>query len=534
MLALMVRLIHLDTSLWEDEVLTYWGAILPFREAVVHRSQFLYYVLAHVALKLEDSEVMLRLPSVVAGVAGVAALYGFARQMAGRRVAWLAAFILALSSNHVDKSQEARFYAFVMLANTLMVWSLWRAVSHDNWKAWLGFALAANLGIASQFTVVPYVVVLALAGAVWIWIVPAPELEGKRTRRILHLGLAALFGVAGMLLSISIRGTFPFMVTSASQARSDVADAAERMLGEATFVNAYLLRPEQYLEFLHIYVPRYGTWIGGAFLVVLLVGILALGKRSPLALWLIAAQIVLVPLPLFFLYVSHWYHERYFCGIYPYYPLAIAVGCVFLIEKSSGILARKSRPLVPDPERLRRGIVAVLLAIFVLGYAKISSTNLIHHYQAGRLHDWKSIVRYLAPQLAPGDIVAVASPAVHGTQHLPKDKQVFPPTHPSLEYYLSRELATLRPGRDAPSFREIHIAGAGSKHQIEALASPETTGNIFIVVLECREPDRAPHEDLEKLPTVELTRALGLELRKVVSQPIGKGHTNSGDRTRPQ
>ena len=514
MLALGLRLIRIDVSLWEDEVRTYQGATRPLYEAYIHRTQFLYYVLAHFTLKFADTVTMLRLPSVVAGVAGVAALYGFTRQVAGRTTALLAAYILALSSYHVDKSQEARFYALVMLASVLMVWSLWRAVSSDGWKAWGAFVLAANLGIASQFTVVPYVAALVLAAAVWIVAAPRGANETTRSRQALHLLVATLLSFAGLLISIAARGSFPYIVTSGPRGGADVQDAA---VDSAGFVDAYRLLPSQYIEILHGYVPRYGTWIGFAFLAVLLVGVIALGRRSPLVAWLMAAQLVLVPIPLFVVHMSHWYHERYFSSVYPYYALSIALGCTCLINQFTGAFARLFCPSKRERNQVQRALAAVLLTIFVLGYAKISSTELIHHYQAGRLYDWKTIVHYLAPQLAPGDTIAVAGLAVHGTQHLPKAKQVFPSSHPSLEFYLPRELKALGRDRGAPLASELRIVGAGSQRQIKALSGEDRTGNIFIIVQESREPERAPHEDLDALPTVELTRANGLELRKIVA-----------------
>jgi len=515
LLSLVLRVIRLDTSLWEDEVRTYQGASLPLGETFIHRTQFLYYVLAHFALKLGDSEFTLRLPSVFAGVAGVAALYGFVRQVAGRTNAWLAAFILAISAYHVDKSQEARFYAIVILSNILTVWSLWRAVSSDSTKAWIAFALAANLGIAAQFTMVPYVASATAAAAFWILWLPRGAHETKRSRQCLHLIMAASLGFASLLVSIAVRGIFPFMIASPSKGPGGSADGEVGSATAATLVNAYRLLPGQYAEFLYSYVPRYGTWIGFVLLFVVAVGVIALCKRSPLTAYLMAAQLVLVPLPLFFLYLSHWYHERYFCSVYPYYPLLTAMGCTFLFDRATAVFVRAVH--TPDrARRLKKISIALCMAVFVLGYGKISSTDLIHHYSLGGIRDWKTVVHYLAPLLEPGDTIAIAAPADYSTQHLPKYRQVFPTSHIALEYYLSRELGALRRSDGAPLPSEIQIVGAGSQRQIQALTNEEPVGQTYLIALSFREPERAPHEDLDRLPTIELTRATGLVLRKLL------------------
>jgi hypothetical protein len=55
--------------------------------------------------------------------------------------------------------------------------------------------------------------------------------------------------------------------------------------------------------------------------------------------------------------------------------------------------------------------------------------------------------------------------------------------------------------------------GAGSKLQIDSLRNDAHPGNVYLVIEECREPERAPHESVNAIPGTTLLHAHGLELR---------------------
>ncbi|GMV92367.1 MAG: hypothetical protein AMXMBFR82_21450 [Candidatus Hydrogenedentota bacterium] len=499
--ATALRLHKLDAGLWLDEVLTYQGANQSLGEAYLHRTQFLYYVLAHFALQVRDTEVMLRLPSVLAGLAGVVALYGLTRKAWGTAAAFLAAMLLAISPYHIDKSQEARFYAFVILANILMVWSMWNALATGRARHWIVFVLAANLGVASQFTVIPYVAALGVAGGCWLLVFANGLPWRDRSRRALHLGLACAAASLSVFTSILARGTFPFLLARGTQTDTTSAETL-------AYVNAYRLSPGEYLEFLHSYVPRYWTPMGYLFLALIALGAVVLAKRTPVLAFLMAAQVVLVPIPLFLVNVHHWYHERYFSCVYPFVPLLLAVASVFLADRFAQIVLRVASPKLRISTSFPVVARASIVLLFLAAYMKISYGLLLYHYTEGRAHDWRAVVEFLAPRLADGDTIAVAGPATYATQHLPKDRQVFPESHAALEYYLER---TLPKGKS----KTVHIVGAGSSNQIEELRSGNHSGRLYLVIESCREPERAPHSDLAKLPTRDLFQTNGLDVFQV-------------------
>lgn len=128
LLALALRLPNLTRPLWYDEILyagklgapTLGGLILYiFYQigSIGYRVPMFFYV--HL---LGENPVVLRLPSLLAGLGSLALTFALARRYTGRRAALLAALLLAFSPVHVWYSQEAAPYAaaqFLLLAAAL-------------------------------------------------------------------------------------------------------------------------------------------------------------------------------------------------------------------------------------------------------------------------------------------------------------------------------------------------------------------------------------------------------------------------------
>ena len=129
-LALVVRLFHLGhNNLWLDETASYAIARLPqfhfFALLSLHEANMaLYYVLMRLWLHVGVSTWLIRRPSVLFGVGGIALLYLLTAEMFGRRAAILASLLLALNAFHVAYSQEARSHSMAIFLCILSTW-LW-------------------------------------------------------------------------------------------------------------------------------------------------------------------------------------------------------------------------------------------------------------------------------------------------------------------------------------------------------------------------------------------------------------------------
>ena len=144
-LALVLRLINLGQSLWLDEAaqaemsaksISY---IWEGRGGDFHPP--LYYVLAHFWMKLGQSEIWLRLPSVIAGVATVYVVYLLAGKLHSGKVVFgkkysvdfslLAAFFTAINPFLIYYSQEFRSYSLLGLLGTSAMYFLF---TRSYWK----------------------------------------------------------------------------------------------------------------------------------------------------------------------------------------------------------------------------------------------------------------------------------------------------------------------------------------------------------------------------------------------------------------
>jgi mannosyltransferase len=116
-----------------------------------------------------DSEVILRFPSAVFGVANVAAIYWLGLILNNRLAGLLAAFLLALSEFHIWYSQEARAYTLLALSATLFAVASVRYLQRPTlvyafWAALTGVALLYShaYGTLTWFSISTAVLVIIL------------------------------------------------------------------------------------------------------------------------------------------------------------------------------------------------------------------------------------------------------------------------------------------------------------------------------------------------------------------------------------
>ncbi|HEV2890073.1 MAG TPA: glycosyltransferase family 39 protein [Frankiaceae bacterium] len=136
--------------LWLDESLSVSIASLPLSEigdALRHDgSPPLYYLLLHAWLPLfGDGAVAARALSGVLAVGAVPAAWAFARSLAGERVAWVTALLVATSPFAARYGSEARMYALVQLLCALGGWALVRLLRRPS--RWSFAAVAACSGL---------------------------------------------------------------------------------------------------------------------------------------------------------------------------------------------------------------------------------------------------------------------------------------------------------------------------------------------------------------------------------------------------
>lgn len=162
--AVVLRLLA-GRSLWLDEATSWYETQLPFhrmlevlRTTDVHPPGY-FAVLWATVRGFGDSELALRLPSLVEAAALVPMLFVAGRAMYDRETGLVAAAFGVVAPVVVWYSQEARMYAQLMLLAVVAVWALHQALESRRLRYWLVYALAgAAMAWTHYFALLPLLV----------------------------------------------------------------------------------------------------------------------------------------------------------------------------------------------------------------------------------------------------------------------------------------------------------------------------------------------------------------------------------------
>ncbi|GGN19019.1 mannosyltransferase [Actinoplanes campanulatus] len=182
-------------GLSEDELAT-WGMVTigwaEFRGVLenVDASVGAYYVLLRLwAAVAGDTDLLLRLPSVLFGAAAAAVVAGIGIRLAGRRAGLTAGLVFALLPGFSRYAQDARPYALVMLAAAVSTYILIGLVDRPRARAYVGYSFS--------------VLILGLSHVVALLLLVAHLLLVVRVRRswrpFLAWACAVLVGVSPAL-----------------------------------------------------------------------------------------------------------------------------------------------------------------------------------------------------------------------------------------------------------------------------------------------------------------------------------------------
>lgn len=165
-----LRLISLNQSLWMDEAISalavkgnnFLGLIANFSLGDTH-PPFYYLLLKTWTLIFGYSEISLRLPSVVLGVATVYVIYLIGKKIAGEKLGIISALFLVTSGLHLYYSQEARMYALSTFAVSLTVYFFLKVREKAKQTDWVFLSLSLLLVGLSDY--LPLLIIPVL----WIW-----------------------------------------------------------------------------------------------------------------------------------------------------------------------------------------------------------------------------------------------------------------------------------------------------------------------------------------------------------------------------
>jgi mannosyltransferase len=198
--AMVVFLIGISgPSLWIDEGHTWkyanepLGSMLSAVIGSTNAVEALYYAVLHFWIGVAGtSEIALRLPSAMAMALAVWLASKTAADAAGRRAAFVAGFVMISLPGVTRYAQEARPYAFAVAAVALSTFLLYRGLTRDQRRWWVGYAAAlivvgyfhllSLLVVAGQFMAVVYTdrarwrAFVASAGVAFVAVLPVTML----------------------------------------------------------------------------------------------------------------------------------------------------------------------------------------------------------------------------------------------------------------------------------------------------------------------------------------------------------------------
>src|SRR4051812_2748618 len=168
LVALVCRLAGVGDRLSADEGYSWLvgsapdpGAFLDLLARYENTPPLFYLLLS--PLPLHDDEVWLRLPSLVAGVAAVPALYAAVRALLGTRAGLLSALALAVAPYAVSFSNYARGFTLAMLGLVVALWGAARLGKGGGPRWWAVYAGGAVVALYSEYAAALFLVPLAFA-----------------------------------------------------------------------------------------------------------------------------------------------------------------------------------------------------------------------------------------------------------------------------------------------------------------------------------------------------------------------------------
>lgn len=328
-----------------------------------------YFLLLHVWMRAFGANLaVLRLPSELAGLLAVPALFLLARSLYSPRVALLATVLGAFSPFWIWHAQEARMYPFLLLFTIVSTYGLVEAIWHRHGWGWLVYGIGSVLAIYTHYYAF---MVLAAQGLFVLAYGRSYGWRAVRTWFLVNVALAVSYVPWGLMLLANYRG--------ASNPNLQQVNLYTPLTMLSNFLLGYLSVPltSQVVALWPLLVP-----LG------LALGAFARGvSRRAILLWLLFALPIAVSFAVS-LAVRPFYSVRYLVVSVPALYILIAVA----LDRFRGRVARV----------LTAG---ALIAISLVAW-HVQETSPANP----QAENYRSAVQYIEAHARPGDVVAVDAP----------------------------------------------------------------------------------------------------------------------------
>lgn len=407
-----LRVYGLDRSLWFDEVLSINSQKdISSLISEIYMPQHLLFVILHFFMLLGNSEIIIRLPSVIFGVAGIFLFYKLGKLFFGRsREGLIGAFLLSISTMHIQYSQEARYYSLTTFFTILSVFFFYKAINKMSKKLWFAYIISTILAVLSHWYMI-FVPFIEMTYLTFLLI----KHRNKFSVTVRNIGKKKVFFLVLGLIIISLV-LIPL-----------IQRVLELFLsGSATGgVSAWGIPPESfYQELFSVFTfgvsfsflsGLYGVITATSFLYLFIIlfiyGIFSLIRKDRekailLILWVFLPTAIIFLLSFFA--GSPVTAAKYLIFILPAYFIGIARG----ISTISNILLKFFFKIVYGlssialSKKQQATISYISIAIILLSFVGLSVAPLSIYYATPQ-EDWKAAVSYLETNSRPGDVIVI-------------------------------------------------------------------------------------------------------------------------------
>jgi len=395
--ATALRLYRLDAKgLWVDEIFTAIFASADNDLAATVRKPLsspiptppLWFFITHFFVKaLGSSDAIVRLPSVIAGVLGVLVIYKVGEMLFDRTIGLISAFLLAISPMHLHHSQEARFYAGIVLLSLLTLYFLYRGVNSNEKKWWAGFTIAT---LANLYTHLTAFLVLTVEVLYACLLLMHKLVATRRTGATRHL--RATFAMP-LLISLGIiivcyAPMMPYLLRG--------------MQGPRGLGNPYQI--EGLSLSVRYFIFLFGDFGAGAgialslYIAAFLWGLInAIRKQRWQGLLIVLWSIIPFAI-VFLLRPKHWFAPKYVIFILPLYLMTVSLGITSIARSIADFLGQWN---ILCPPRFLQALSLISL-VTIYGLMSVSGLDDVYAWQNDR---WKIIGQLLTSNMEPEDAV---------------------------------------------------------------------------------------------------------------------------------
>ncbi len=400
LLALFLRLLHVNSDLWLDEI---WPVLaygqLSALEVIASTSALGNHLLNTLLVNLAiagfgEREWAIRLPAVIFGTATIPAIYWVTRLALSRQASLSVALLLAVFYHHVFFSQNARGYTAYLFFSLLSSGLLVKGLQEDRARIWGLYVVTMFFNLASVMISAFVFASHILVGAVALLTVR----RGGASSIPLLRRLAGVFAVTAFLgfclYAMTLFRVYVAVQTTYTEAASGYS----------------LFSAEALKELVRGISAGFGSGMIFGTLPFLIVGgvgfVVLLRRQWSLTVALVIPQILTV----IFLIVSGLnFYPRFFLLALPLSILVVVQGIYSFAKLIERILG-KSKYIFSSG-------LAIMLVLIICAVSLISLRN----YYSMPKQAYRASIRYIEAERKPGEIIIVIYLADSGYSYYGKE-----------------------------------------------------------------------------------------------------------------